>query len=252
MCTVTVMKNVYDRYPLVVAANRDELLDRASEGPAFYEDSGLMILAPKDLQRGGTWMGVNSAGVFAGVTNRIDVKSVKGRVSRGSLVRAALRKTNAKDAFVELMSTLSASDFNGFNLSIADRDSNFVIQCNRQEIAGKQLKESFWVISNQGVGCDMNDAESRRVRNVLNHWFEADLAVKQPTLENITGLLNVHDAWRYGTCINQPKQNYGTKSSAIILLDEGGWKYYHRERVDETHICKVAFNPVIEFPIGEK
>lgn len=250
MCTLTIARDVFDKYPLVVAANRDELLDRPSERPQSYEESGLHILAPKDLQRGGTWMGVNSAGLFAGITNRIDVKSTRGCKSRGSLVVSALRNVNAQNAYDELMGALSANDFNGFNLVVADRKKSFLIQGNKKQITGQPIEESFWVVSNQGVGCSI-PTTSRRVNNALRYWHDADVDEKEPTVENLSGLLNVHDAWRYGTCINQPKQNYGTKSSSIILLGENGWKYNHRERTSSEHICKTAFDPVIEFPIGD-
>jgi len=69
MCTLIVLHRCVPGRPLVVAANRDEFLDRPAAGPALrMRDSG-PILAPLDLEAGGTWLGLNGRGVFAGLTN---------------------------------------------------------------------------------------------------------------------------------------------------------------------------------------
>ena len=67
MCTLIVATRVWRSVPLLVAANRDEKLTRPAEKPSLREEGGVRILAPKDLDEGGTWLGVNASGRVRGV-----------------------------------------------------------------------------------------------------------------------------------------------------------------------------------------
>jgi uncharacterized protein with NRDE domain len=69
MCTLIVLHRCIPGRPLVVAANRDEFLDRPAEGMALRTSRTGTILSPLDLEAGGTWVGLSQRGVFAGLTN---------------------------------------------------------------------------------------------------------------------------------------------------------------------------------------
>ena len=69
-------------FPLVVAANRDEFHARPAAPAAFWEDQP-RILAGRDLEARGTWMGVSRAGKFAAVTNYRGAREPARRVPRG-------------------------------------------------------------------------------------------------------------------------------------------------------------------------
>ncbi len=69
MCTLIVLHRCVPGRPLVVAANRDEFLDRPAEEPTLRSTRTGPIVAPLDLEAGGTWVGVSARGVFAGLTN---------------------------------------------------------------------------------------------------------------------------------------------------------------------------------------
>jgi uncharacterized protein with NRDE domain len=73
---------------LLVAANRDERVDRPSAPPAEVEPG---VVAGRDLLAGGTWLGVNSHGLFVALTNRKIPASTPDAPSRGLLAREALR-----------------------------------------------------------------------------------------------------------------------------------------------------------------
>ncbi|HMC96436.1 MAG TPA: NRDE family protein, partial [Flavobacteriales bacterium] len=90
MCLIVLAYKVHPRYPLIVAANRDEFLDRPALPAHFWKDAP-HILAGRDLKAGGTWLGITTAGRFAALTNYRDLRrpAVNGR-SRGALVRDAL------------------------------------------------------------------------------------------------------------------------------------------------------------------
>ncbi|ELK45622.1 hypothetical protein D320_21146, partial [Haloferax sp. BAB-2207] len=71
MCTLILAWQVFEDAPVVVAANRDEQLGRPAEPPRRWENGdGPAIVAPRDAEAGGTWVGYNDAGVFVGITNR--------------------------------------------------------------------------------------------------------------------------------------------------------------------------------------
>jgi len=114
VCTLIALHGCVSGAPLVIAANRDEFLDRPSE--------------PRDARAGGTWFGLNGTGVFAAVTNRRCAEPDPGCRSRGLLVIDALRWPTA-DAAVEKLEieSLKPAAYNPFNLFVADRKSSFLV-----------------------------------------------------------------------------------------------------------------------------
>lgn len=242
------MKNMYEGFPLVIAGNRDELLDRPSEVPRI-RDNG--ILAPKDLQRHGTWTGVNNQGIFVGLTNRMDIKSQPGKLSRGMLVMDLLGCRTMVQV-EEYVSQLKGPDYNGFNLIVADRNKLFVVRGDGQRITSIS-SDGLVIISNHGVRFfnDGGGPAPQRVQNILRAWDEDKLLHKTPDTSALRTLLDIHDTWRHGTCINEPENNYGTKSSHIIRLkaSKHSWEYWHRERSGDKHICSDAFLRHFQFPV---
>jgi len=98
---------VHPRFPFILAANRDEFLDRPSEPARFWDDAP-HILAGRDLRAGGTWLGLTRHGRFAAITNYRDLRRAPvAGPSRGQLVRGALEG---------LMDPASTTAYEGFNL----------------------------------------------------------------------------------------------------------------------------------------
>lgn len=118
MCLIVLGWRVLPSFPLVVAANRDEFHRRPAAPAAFWEDRP-SILAGRDLQARGTWMGVARNGRFAAVTNYRGGTEPSAAQSRGSLVvDFLLRETPPEKYIDELLK--SKSSFSGFNLLVAD------------------------------------------------------------------------------------------------------------------------------------
>ncbi len=92
MCLIVLAYRAHPVFPLIVAANRDEFLDRPAE-PARFWPAEPHVLAGRDRKAGGTWLGVTTRGRFAALTNHRDLRrpAVNGP-SRGSLVRIALEE----------------------------------------------------------------------------------------------------------------------------------------------------------------
>jgi uncharacterized protein with NRDE domain len=115
VCILLVAIRHDPRFPLVVAANRDEYYDRPAAPASLWQDSP-GLLAGRDLSEGGTWLGVTRSGRFAALTNvREPGRRLNNAPSRGSLVRAFLEGTETPDEFGSRLSD-RGSQFNGFAL----------------------------------------------------------------------------------------------------------------------------------------
>jgi uncharacterized protein with NRDE domain len=120
MCLVALAIDENRRFPLVIAANRDEFFKRPAARLAWWtpETGGPAILSGRDLEAGGTWMGLTAEGRLALVTNvRDPVHNDAGAPSRGRIVADWLGATERTDRF--WMRT-ALSGYNGFNLVAAD------------------------------------------------------------------------------------------------------------------------------------
>jgi uncharacterized protein with NRDE domain len=120
MCLILVAVRVHPEFPLIVAANRDEFHARPAERAAFWKDRP-EILAGRDLEASGTWMGVSRAGRFAAVTNYRGGRDANAAESRGFLVTRFLEESVSADAYVADVAR-RGSGYSGFNLLAEDRE----------------------------------------------------------------------------------------------------------------------------------
>ncbi len=119
MCTVLILRHAHPVFPLLIAANRDEMIGRPATGLEVQGESP-RVLAGRDLERGGTWMGVTAHGFFAGLTNlRPTERPMTAPRSRGEVVLAVLRAGEVGAACAYLDS-LAPADFNGGQLVFGD------------------------------------------------------------------------------------------------------------------------------------
>jgi uncharacterized protein with NRDE domain len=120
MCLIVLAWRAHPEYPLIVAANRDEFHARPAAPAAFWEDRP-DILAGRDLEAGGTWMGVSRSGPhsfrFAAVTNYRGAKEPRAVESRGALVSRFLSNGEKPGAYA---AHLQKGLYSGFNLLATD------------------------------------------------------------------------------------------------------------------------------------
>ncbi|MEM7292738.1 MAG: NRDE family protein [Pseudomonadota bacterium] len=119
MCLILLAYKCHPDYPLIVVANRDEHYSRPTAAASVWpESSG--IIAGRDLQAQGTWLGVTASGRFAAVTNyRSSDSAVPTDTSRGDLVTGFLRSSHSASQY--LSDLVCGSDFyQGFNLLVFD------------------------------------------------------------------------------------------------------------------------------------
>ena len=130
MCLLALAWRAHPDYPLVLAGNRDERHARAAAAAGFWSDAP-QVLAGRDLEAGGTWLGVTTAGRYAVVTNyREGLDPAKAPRSRGALAADYLRSDARPEEYLRRVEP-HAQEYGGFNLLCGDRDS-------------------FWYLSNRG------------------------------------------------------------------------------------------------------
>ncbi len=214
MCTLAVAVGTDRRWPLVVAANRDERMGRPADGWALREGpGGLRYLAPRDLLAGGTWIGLSERGLFAGVTNYHAPAAWypdPERRSRGDLVPLALAARDAEGARAALAG-LDAARFNPFHLVVADARRAFLWWYDGDEARLDPLAPGLHVVTEHSP-----TGAGPRGDLVRGHW------PVDPTVPRLHALLTVHapvpgTGGGLATCIHMDP-DYGTRSSAILRL----------------------------------
>lgn len=119
MCLIVFAWQAHARYPLIVAANRDEFFSRPA-APAHWWPESPALLAGRDLEAGGTWMGLTRGGRFAALTNfRDPSQRMEGAPSRGALVRSALEDGEDAETALQALAR-GAQAYAGFNLMLSD------------------------------------------------------------------------------------------------------------------------------------
>ncbi len=126
MCLITFAYNAHPKYQLILAANRDEFYERPTRKAQFWEkESYPNLLAGKDLEAGGTWMGAHTSGRWGALTNYRDPSWIKKNPpSRGALVLDFLKSDEQAQEHLEERRA-KAVDYNGFNLLLGDKNGLF-------------------------------------------------------------------------------------------------------------------------------
>jgi hypothetical protein len=157
MCLLAIQYQLVPESPILVAANREEKYDRVSLPPSIQSGKP-RVLCGLDKQAGGTWLGVNQAGMFVGVSNRKKLIAPAAPRSRGVLARQLLRCGSARHAVDMALEELHSGNYKGVNYVIADCESGWVVH-GGDEIEVSELHEGLSIISNR----DVNDSRDERV-----------------------------------------------------------------------------------------
>ncbi len=198
---------------LQVAANRDEYLARPASPPHLWPGRPA-VLAPRDEQAKGTWLGVNAHGLFVGVTNRHGATRDNHLVSRGQLVADALRADSVK-ALHHRLATLGDGIYNPFHLLYADAHGRAGLTLwDGRRLRQRWLAPGLHVLTEQSFGAGDDAARVARAEATM-----AGGSGRVP-LEVWKEVLEVHSASdpRLGACIHAPQAGYGTRSSFLLQL----------------------------------
>ncbi len=224
MCTLIIEIGVVDAPELFVIANRDEALDRPAKPPSVWRCGERRVLAPRDIKAGGTWIGVNEAGVACAITNRFGMEQGGDYRSRGRLVCDALSAGSAAGA-IEQLSSWDADEHNGFHLLVADGQRGFVTGSDTATSWSVELEPGFYALTERSFDA----ANSRRIVELARRLSELD--EWSPALRRrLRRWMIEHDEREplESTCVHLPDSNYGTRSSTII---EGGdcWRMLYAD-----------------------
>jgi len=169
MCTLAIYFRVFDNWPVVIGANRDEFLARPALPPMRLADRP-EVVGGKDVVAGGTWLGINEHGVFAGLLNRrADTPLDPALRSRGLLCLDALA-CGSVAAAAEFVRGQRARDYNPFNLLVAGREQAFLGRNRAGQIDLLRLEPGLHLVTN----LDLDDPSDPRVRFVLENLSPAD------------------------------------------------------------------------------
>jgi len=222
MCTLHLFFQVFPDAPALLAANRDEDLDRPWEPPALLSTEPA-VLGPRDVTAGGTWLGVNEFGLLAALANHEGTLSA-GRLpslcSRGAVVLDALREKDADAACGLAQRTAPACK--SYTLLLADVRRAFVVDRSPAGTRVHLLEPGCHVITNarfRAPGDPKAARSSARMRELADGG-----AV--PTPEVLFRFLADHEPPSHGVtplCIHPaPPSRFGTSSASVVEIRRDG------------------------------
>jgi hypothetical protein len=251
VCTLAIAWRAFRDAPVVVAANRDERLDRPSDPPTRTE-SNPSVVAPRDADAGGTWIGYNDAGLFVGITNR-PASGLAAERSRGLLVADALRESDAEAARRRVERAVAADEYDGFNLVVADATAAYLLSWDGN-LRATRLGPGVHVVVNAGaaLGGGGATADAFLPPEATPH---PDRAARQADAARaVRGALTpepgeASDAWldraasvlsdhEYGVCVHE--DGFGTRSSSLVSLGDDDATY----RFADGPPCETAYRTV--------
>lgn len=219
MCTVLALLRPAERWPLLVATNRDERLDRAFDAPGRHWPQAPGVLAWRDRAGGGSWLGLNDDGVVATLVNAHDQLGPQaGKASRGELVLRALAEPDAASA-ARAIGALPPARYRGFTLLVADRAGAYAVSGDGAATRVEALAPGHHMLTPEG--CDVADAP--RVRA----YGEAFRAAPPPDpeagdWESWTALLRRDDAEDpHHAMTVTTGDGFGTVASTLIGVPAG-------------------------------
>lgn len=239
MCITAFWVQPNDTYQLILVSNRDEFYSRLSM-PAHWWSDG--ILAGKDLEAGGTWLGVSNKR-FATVTNYRDMERHKeNQLSRGNLVYDFLVGSEDLATFKQnIKSTREA--YNPYNLLFYEHLSRGMYYYSNVTGALKRLERGFYVLSNHLLNTPWPKTERLAAllqgtnlrRPSVNALFEilCDSEVPEDVHLPKTGLSL--ELERLLGSIFVKGENYGTRFQSVFLLEESGVFSFHERALNHSN-----------------
>jgi len=228
MCLIAFAWNVHPRWRLLLAGNRDEFHARPSAALARWDDAS--IVGGRDLEAGGTWLGVADGGRCCVVTNVRDPRDPQLGTSRGLLATDYLG--GAADAATHARQLLrTAADYRPFNLLTFDAGAAFYLG-NRPESRAQAVSPGVHGLSNADF--DTPWPKTRALMQRLQQWIEAggetDFA---PLFEALADERQAPEAQLPDTGVGLERERllspafirgeqYGTRASTVVAIDHDG------------------------------
>ena len=227
MCTLVILRRPDHRWPVLIGANRDEMIDRPSKPPGRHWPDRPEVVAGLDVLAGGSWLGINDWGVAAAVLNRHgSLGPTPDRRSRGELVLEALDHADAVEA-ARALRHLEPGAYRPFNMIVADnRDAFWLRHADPTGTIGLAVKPIGEGLSMLTAG-ELDDPEASRIRRYRPRFAKA----KPPDPDRNdfaawAALLESQDAapedGPTGAMRFRTETGFGTVSSSLLALAQPG------------------------------
>lgn len=241
MCLCLFALDEHDEFPFILIANRDEFRNRPTEQAKFWEDHP-EVLAGRDLEAMGTWLGINKRGEIAFLTNyrHPDYFNRKGP-TRGKLVSDFL--TSEADAKSYLSAIENPKAYNGFNLVLGTPSSLFYFANTHQQI--ERIESGIHGLSNAFLNTswpkvddgklklqraiEANDLSAEKLFSILH---DSSFAEDEELPD--TGVGHELEKMLSAKFINSPQ--YGTVCSTVIKIDRNGTCFFEERSFDAEGI----------------
>ncbi|TBR36693.1 MULTISPECIES: NRDE family protein [Dyella] len=228
MCLIAFAWNVHPRWRLLLAGNRDEFHARPSAPLARWSEGS--VIGGRDLEAGGTWLGVTDAGRCCVVTNVRDPRDPQQGVSRGLLATDFLRGDADATAHADAL-LQTAADYRPFNLLTFDAQDAYYLG-NRPSARKQRVEPGVHGLSN----ADFNTPwpKTRALMDRLRHWMASSPDDEFAPL--FTALADAHRApdeqlpdtgvglererWLSSAFITS--EHYGTRASTVVAIGYDG------------------------------
>lgn len=207
MCLIAIAIHASERYPIVIAANRDEFYDRPTRSLHVWDDDP-NIAGGRDLRAGGTWLAVTRDGRFAAVTNIRGVDEAPNPRSRGELVGNFVRTQVPPLAYAE---GIRPEEYAGFHLIVGDRQTVAHVATDAPACL---LDDGIFAISNAPAAVDWPKIVI--AREAMAHALEGQLP---------DDLMHFLATPRGGPIeeevfVSLPDRGYGTRSSTVVVMTQ--------------------------------
>jgi uncharacterized protein with NRDE domain len=236
MCVLAFAWNVHPRWRLLLVGNRDEAYARPSEPLQRWPEAPDLI-AGRDIEAGGTWMGVREPARACVVTNVRDPHAAQDRASRGWLVTDFLRGADSAAHRAEALEA-DAARYRPFNLLLFDAEGARFVS-NAPGVRTRAIEDGVHGLSNGDL--DAPWPKVRRVTTVLQDWLASHTEGFAPLFDAFVDETPAPDATLPDTGVGielerrlSPvfvrSERYGTRATTLIALsrDGGGFIEEHR------------------------
>lgn len=238
MCLLVVAHRVHPELPLIVAGNRDEFHGRPASPAAWWNDKP-DILGGRDLEAGGTWLGLHRAGRFATVTNYRDADQPSRRfVSRGGLVTGFLESDIDPLEFID---SIDGEDYAGFNLlGVAD---GRLVYCSNRGAGSRELSPGIYAVANATLDTPWPKVE--RIKSALDALIREDAVDASALLAMLADRTRAPVDTSEESYADLPAERlaalsapfvvmpeYGTRCSTVVLADADGRFTFVERRFD--------------------
>ena len=225
MCLIVFAWRPGHAQPLVVAANRDEFYARPAKPLAQWVDAP-QVFAGRDLEAGGTWLGVGANGRFAALTNIREPHKPPSRRSRGELVSDFLSGNQSIGEYFADVGRRSV-EYAGFNLLLGTGDQ--LLHYNSRDVAPQLLEAGIYGVSNAGLDTPwpkllkakaalaeiINDPQPQALLALLNDRQTAPFSDLPDT-----GVGLATESLLSSVFISSP--SYGTRASTALIVNADG------------------------------